>query len=318
MVSISMKNSISSRPGSLAAMQDGRSAVTLTEHRQAGRSPARMAQRRFAQDRLAVIGLIILTALILSALLAPLIAPYSPNDIDLSSLHSPPSFAHLLGTDRFGRDVLSRTLYGGRVSLSVAFLAVVIYQIIGLSIGALTGYFGGKVDFVLMRLVDVVMCLPSTMVILLLVAVLGAGFLNVMLAIALLAWIGTARIVRGQYLSEGGKDYVLAARTIGASSARIMFRHILPSVVSPLVVSATFGIASAILVESSLSFLGLGVAYPTATWGALIGEARDLSVLERMPWLWIPPGSVIVLTVLAVSFVGDGLRDALDPRVRID
>lgn len=277
-----------------------------------------MALRRFAQDRLAVIGLIILALLILSALLASLIAPYPPNDIDLSSLHSPPGSAHLLGTDRFGRDVLSRLVYGGRVSLSVAFLAVAIYEIIGLSVGALTGYLGGKVDFMIMRLVDVVMCLPATMVILLLVAILGPGFLNVMLAIALLNWIGPARLVRGQYLGESGKDYVLAARTIGASSSRIMFRHILPSVMSPLVVHATFGVAGAILVESSLSFLGLGVAYPTATWGALIGEARDLRILEHMPWLWIPPGSAIVLTVLAVSFVGDGLRDALDPRVRID
>ena len=278
-------------------------------------SPTKRAVRRLLQNRLAVVGMVILGLLVLSAVLAPFITPHPPNEIDLDYYRTPPSPAHPLGTDRFGRDVLSRILYGGRLSLSVGFLAVLAYEAIAIVLGAISGYFGGKVDLLIMRAVDLVMCFPSLIVILFMVAVLGPGFWNVMIAIALLTWTGPTRLVRGQYLSEAARDYVVAAKMLGAKSPRIMLRHILPSIISPVLVHATFGVAGAILTESALSFLGLGVALPTATWGTMMGEARELVILETMPWLWVPPGIAIVLTVLAVSFVGDGLRDALDPRV---
>ena len=277
-------------------------------------TPARRFVVRFLRHRLAVIGLVVITILALMAIAAPLVAPYEYQAQNLLQSRQPPSPEHTLGTDNFGRDVLSRVIYGGRVSLSVGLVAVGIYEAIAIILGAVAGYYGGASDWIIGRLVDVVMTFPSLMVIIFMVAVLGPSVFNCMLAIGILGWTGPTRLVRGQFLQLRQTDYVLAARASGAGDARIMFRHILPGGVAPLVVNATFGVASAILTEAGLSFLGLGVQPPTASWGNMMSAAQQLTILEQMPWLWLPPGIAIMLAVLSINFVGDGLRDALDPK----
>jgi len=225
-----------------------------------------------------------------------------------------PSSAHLLGTDSYGRDVLSRVIYGGRVSLSVGIIAVIIAQGIAVVLGSIAGYYGGASDWIVMRLVDVVMTFPWLIMVIMMVSLLGPSVFNAMLAIGILGWTHPTRLIRGQILSIREMDYVLAARSIGVPSRRIIARHVLPGVVGPLVVSATFMVASAILLEAGLSFLGLGVQPPIASWGNMMNAAMELIILEDMPWLWIPPGLMVALSVLAINFIGDGLRDALDPK----
>ncbi|MDQ6603737.1 MAG: ABC transporter permease, partial [Chloroflexota bacterium] len=201
----------------------------------------------------------------------------------------------------------------GRVSLSVGLVAVGIYTIIGLLLGALAGYYGGWVDSVIMRFADIVLSFPSLIIIITVVSILGPNIYNVMLVIGLLGWPPMARILRGLFLSLRERDFILASRTVGAPPARIIFKHLLPNALAPVIVAATFGIAQAILLEAGLSFLGLGVQPPTASWGNMLTDAQSLTVLESMPWLWIPPGIMIALAVLSINFIGDGLRDALDP-----
>lgn len=265
---------------------------------------------------MAVVGLTVLLLLTIGAVGAPVIARKSPYKVDLSSYRKPPSRAHVLGTDAAGRDVFSRLLYAGRVSLSVGLVAVSIYTAIGMTLGALAGYAGGWVDGFIMRLADVFLSFPSLIIIITMVAVLGPSIYNVMLAIGLLGWPPIARLLRGDLLSLREREFVTAARAIGAPGWRIITRHLLSNALAPIIVAATFGIANAILLEAGLSFLGLGVPPPTASWGNMLTDAQSLTVLESMLWLWIPPGVMIALAVLSINFIGDGLRDALDPHLR--
>ncbi|MEM7117680.1 MAG: oligopeptide ABC transporter permease [Chloroflexota bacterium] len=275
-------------------------------------SPGSRAMRRFFRHRLAMFGMVILIIMGLSALFAPLIAPYDPAAQDLVNFRQPPSAAHWLGTDGFGRDVLSRLIYGARPSLSVGLIAVTVYELIAVILGSIAGYYGGRVDWVIMRVVDVVMTFPSLIIIIFLVAILGPGLQNTIIAIAVLRWTEPTRLVRGQILSLREMDYVLAARSLGGKDGRIIRRHVLPGVVAPLVVHATFGVATAILLEAALSFLNLGILPPDSSWGNMMTAAQELVILEQMPWLWLPPGLAIMFAVLSINFVGDGLRDALD------
>lgn len=284
---------------------------------QKNQSPGRRTLRRFLRHRLAMFGLVALLLMTVLLVAAPWIAPYDYAAQDLARFREAPSVDHLLGTDSFGRDVLSRIIYGGRVSLSVGVIAVIIYETIAVVLGALAGYYGGKLDTVIMRLVDVVMTFPTLIIIIFLVTILGPSMYNVMLAIGILGWTGPTRLVRAQILSLREMDYITAAHGIGAPARRIILRHILPGVVAPLVVHATFGIATAILTEAGLSFLGLGVQPPTASWGNMMSDAKELVILEQMPWLWVAPGFCIMLSVLCINFLGDGLRDALDPRGKV-
>lgn len=270
--------------------------------------------RRFRRHRLATIGAAILLVLVVLAVAAPLIAPYDPFAIDLRAYRTPPSAAHWLGTDSSGRDVLSRVLYAGRISLSVGLVAVSIYIAIGVVLGGLAGFYGGWLDAAIMRLADVVLAFPSLIIIITVVALIGPSVYNVMIVIGCLGWPPIARLVRGNVLSLRERDFVAAARASGAGGGRILARHVLPNAVAPVIVAASFGMAQAILLEAALSFLGLGVQPPTPSWGNMLTDAQSFTVLEDMVWLWLPPGAMIALAVLAINFVGDGLRDALDPQ----
>ena len=269
---------------------------------------------RFRRHKLAAIGITMLTILSLAAIFAPLLTTYNPNAVDLSAYRMPPSSDHWLGTDSAGRDVYSRLLYAGRISLSVGLVAVSIYVLIGTVLGGLAGYFGGWVDGVIMRLADMVLSFPAIIVIITIVSIVGPSIVNVMLVIGLMGWPPIARLVRGEFLSLREREFVVASQATGASNLRIIFRHVFPNAMTPVIVNATFGMASAILLEAGLSFLGLGVQPPTASWGNMLNAAQSITILEEMPWLWVPPGLMIVIAVLSINFVGDGLRDALDPR----
>ncbi|MDR7482522.1 MAG: ABC transporter permease [Armatimonadota bacterium] len=277
-----------------------------------------LALRRFLRHRMAVVGLAVFTAVALMALAAPALAPHSPTAIDATAFQAAPSATHPLGTDSVGRDVLSRMIYAARVSLSVGVLAVAMYVVIGTTVGAIAGYAGGKVDLLLSRVMDVVLSFPPLIIILFAVSVVGRPSLwNVIIVLGLLGWPPVARLVRGQVLALRQQEFVLAARASGADDRAVVVRHLLPNAMAPVLVAATFGTANAILVEAALSFLGLGVQPPTPSWGNMLTDAQSLTVLERMPWLWLPPGVMILISVLAINFVGDGLRDALDPGLRL-
>jgi peptide/nickel transport system permease protein len=296
-----------------------------TEARQAGAAvaPTTTAARkrpgvwqRFRRHRVAVVGAAILLLLTLSAIGAPVLSGSNdPYRVDISAYRQGPKAGHLLGTDSSGRDVLARLLHAGRVSLSVGVVAVTIYTLIGTILGSFSGFYGGRVDQIIMRLADIVLSFPSLILIITVVSVLGPSIYNIMLVIGLLGWPPIARIVRALFLSLREREFVLASRTIGVPNGRIIFRHILPNAIAPVIVAATFGMANAILLEAGLSFLGLGVQPPTPSWGNMLTDAQSLTVLESMPWLWIPPGTMIALAVLSINFIGDGLRDALDPHL---
>lgn len=277
-------------------------------------SPTRRAWRSFGRHRLAITGLVVLAILVAGALLAPLISPYDPLAIDLRARNQPPSPAHWLGTDGNGRDILSRVLYGGRVSLAVGLAAVAIATAVGVLVGSVAGYFGGVADMLLMRLTDVVMALPLLVVVIAMVTITGPGVVSSVVAIGLLSWPSMARLVRAQFLKLRAVEFTEAARCLGLPPGRIIRRHLLPNAIDPVVVAVTFALSEAILLEAALSFLGLGVQIPTPSWGNMLRDAQTISVLEQQPWIWLPPGLLIMVAVLAINFVGDGLRDALDPR----
>lgn len=301
------------------ATQTSDASLVINNGRTAIQSPGRRAWRRFLRHRLAVLSLIFMVAVTLLVFpLAPVVAPAPPEKTDLRAVRQPPSAAHPLGTDLIGRDVLSRVLYGGRVSIAVGLTAVVIFMTIGTLLGSLAGYYGGKVDAIIMRVTDTFMAFPVLVILISIVAIVGPGLRNAMIAIGLIGWTGVARLVRGQILSVREMDFVLAAEALGVPRPRILRRHILPTIIAPVTVAGSFGIAGAILTEAGLSFLGLGVQVPTPSWGNMLNEAQSIQIIESFPWLWLPPGVMISLCVLAINFIGDGLRDALDPRMTLD
>ncbi len=251
--------------------------------------------------------------LFLAAVLAPILSPYDPNKQDLAERLLSPDLRHWMGTDQFGRDILSRMLHGARISLSVGLVAVFIYVTIGLGVGSLAGYYGGWIDMVLMRLVDVMLCIPTFFLILMVVAFVGPSLLNIMVIIGLTAWPDVARLVRGEILSLKQREFISAARIMGARDSRIILKHLLPNALGPVIVVSTLGVGSAILVESGLSFLGLGVQPPTASWGNMLMEGT--SHLLDAWWLVTFPGAAIFLTVLSYNLLGEGLRDLMDPRL---
>ena len=274
--------------------------------------------RRFWRHKPAVAGLIILIILILSAILAPLIT-MDPDALSVSERKQGPSAAHILGTDEAGRDVFARTLYGGRISLTIGLAATIIALIIGTAIGALAGYFGGPMDAFMMRLTDAFLCFPQLFVLIVLgtlirtteLRVLQGSILPIALVIGILSWMGLARLVRATFLSLKEKEFVEAARAAGGNNTRIMLRHVLPGAVGPIVVQASLLVAASIITESGLSYLGYGVQPPTATWGNLLKDAQPQ--MQQLPIFAIAPGMMIFLTVMSINFIGDGLRDALDP-----
>lgn len=273
--------------------------------------------KRFMKNKLAMFGLIVLVVLILVSILAPLLTKQTTSSIDLYNLSSKPSAEHLLGTDDLGRDVFARLVYGGRVSLGVGIIATLIQVIIGIIVGSIAGYFGGIVDSILMRIVDIVMCFPFFIMAITLAALVGPSVINLIIIIAVLTWTDIARIVRAEVLSVKKREFIEAADALGLNHFQIIVKHILPNVLSPILVAATLGIASAILTEAGLSFLGMGVKPPTPSWGNMLSAAQNMRVLKNQWWLWMPPGLMIFLTVLSINFLGDGLRDALDPKEKV-
>lgn len=271
--------------------------------------------RRFKKNRLAVFGGIIVFILFTIAILAPFIAPHDPDAINVKHVLEPPSLQHPFGTDDLGRDILSRVIYGSRISLAVGFVAVGIATIAGIIFGALSGYYGRWADTVIMRFVDIMLAIPTFFLILAVIAMLEPGIWNIMIVIGLTSWMGVARLVRAEFLSLKEREFVLAARALGASDFRIIFRHILPNAMSPVLVSAVLGIAGAVLVESALSFLGIGVQPPTASWGNILTIGKDN--IEIAWWISVFPGLAIFVTVLAYNLLGEGIRDSIDPRLKI-
>ena len=274
----------------------------------------RLAWRRFRRHRLALVGLVILTVFVVLAVLAPWLAPFDPTSLDLRAIRQGPNEVHLLGTDPVGYDVFSRFVWGARTSLIVGFGAVAISVAIGTTLGVLAGFYGGWVDLTIGRIIDTLMSLPELLLVAVFVSVIGPSLQSVVFVIALLTWPRIARLVRGQYLVLRESEFVIAARVVGATDRSIILRHLLPNVMGPLSVAATYYIALAILLEAALSFLGLGVRPPAPSWGNMVNLATNISTLQNLPWVWVPPALAIALVVLAINFVGDGLRDALDPR----
>lgn len=273
--------------------------------------------KRFLKNKLAVLGLVLLTIFVLAAVFAPFITSFDRDSIDLMSIESAPNSLHILGTDELGRDVFTRLLYGGRVSLGVALCATVIQLIIGVSLGCISGFYGKWVDNIIMRIVDVFMCFPFFVIAITIAALFGASVWNVIFIIGLLQWTGVARIVRAQILSLKQSEFVEAARAMGLNSFEIISRHLIPNVLSPIIVNATLNVATGILMEAGISFLGLGVKQPQPSWGNMLSAAQSMRVLQYEWWLWIPAGLLVFLSVLSINFVGDGLRDALDPKMKI-
>ena len=259
-------------------------------------------------------GFILTVAIVIMALAAPLLAPYDPNLQDTSRRLEAPSKQHLLGLDDLGRDVLSRIVWGARISLMVGFSVVILASLVGVTLGAISGYFGGIIDTLIMRLTDILLAFPGILLAIALVAVLGPKLPNVILALATIGWVGYARLVRGQVLKVREMEYVTAAKALGAKSPRVIIRHVLPNVINPVIVMATLGLAGAILSEAALSFLGLGVQPPTPSWGAMLTSGRRYLGLANH--LAIFPGAAIMAAVMGLNFLGDGLIDALDPKYR--
>ncbi|MGC9333960.1 MAG: ABC transporter permease, partial [Anaerolineae bacterium] len=280
---------------------------------------ASMVWRRFRRHPGAIAGAIVLTVIILGVVLAPL-SPYDPETSDMSSRLAPPSLAHPFGTDQLGRDMLTRCLYGGRISLTVGFLVVLITLIIGVPVGAVAGFFGGWIDNVLMRITDAALSLPALMVLILLSAILREvelplvqrnSVLTIAMVIGVLSWMTVARLVRASFLTIREQEFILAARCIGTPNLRMMGRHILPNAIGPIIVESTLEMGYAIMEEAGLSFLGFGIQPPTPSWGNLLNSAWQHMI--KHPWLAIFPGVMIFLTIISINYIGDGLRDAFDP-----
>ncbi|MDB8791973.1 ABC transporter permease [Romboutsia sp. 1001216sp1] len=266
------------------------------------------------KNKLILIGMSILITLIIVSFIGPLFLKQNINSVDLYNISSPPSSEHLLGTDDLGRDVLARLLYGGRVSLLVGVFATMLQVIIGSILGILAGYFGGIVDTIIMRNVDIVMCFPFFIVAIALAAIVGPSVVNLIVIIAVLSWTDIARIVRAEVLSIKERDFIMASKAIGFNNFDIILKHIIPNILSSILVAMTLSMATAILMEASLSFLGMGVKPPMPSWGNMLTAAQNMRTLSSEWWLWIPPGFMIIVSVLAINFLGEGLRKKLDPK----
>jgi peptide/nickel transport system permease protein len=269
---------------------------------------------KIIRNRLALFGLIIVITLFAVAVFAPFISPYNYKNIDVQNILMPPSSTHFFGTDDLGRDVYSRMIWGARISLAVGFVSVGISTLIGITLGALAGYYGKYTDMIIMRLVDIMLCIPGFFLILAVIAFLGPNIFNIMVIIGLTSWMGVARLVRAEFLSLKEREFVLGAKASGASDFRIIFIHILPNALAPVFISAVLGVAAAVLLESSLSFLGLGIQPPTPSWGNILTDGK--SNIEIAWWLSVFPGLGILITVLGYNLLGEGLRDALDPKFK--
>jgi peptide/nickel transport system permease protein len=269
--------------------------------------------RRFSRNRLSLTALFAVFAIITLAVFAGVISPRDPMAIDVHNVLSPPSWAHPFGTDELGRDVLSRMIWGSRVSLKVGFIAVGLAILVGTIVGSVAGFYGGKIDALLMRFVDIMLAFPTFFLILAVIAILEPSIYTIMAVIGFTGWMDVARLVRAEFLTLRERDFVVAAKALGASNLRTMFKHILPNALAPVFVAATFGVAGAILIESGLSFLGLGVQPPNPSWGNILTAGKDN--IEVAWWLSLFPGLAILVTVLSYNLVGEGLRDALDPRL---
>jgi peptide/nickel transport system permease protein len=274
----------------------------------------RLFWKRFRKNLLAMIGAVIVVILFVVAALAPYISPYDPGQINIKIVLQEPSSEHPFGTDALGRDVLSRMIWGSRISLLVGFVAVGIASLIGVFLGALSGYYGRWVDNLIMRFVDIMLCFPTFFLILAVVAFLEPSIWNIMIIIGVTGWMGVARLVRAEFLSLKERDFTIAEKALGAKDFRIIFRHILPNAMAPVLVSATLGVAGAILTESALSFLGIGVQPPTPSWGNILTAGKDN--IEIAWWLSLYPGLAILITVLGYNLLGEGIRDAIDPRLK--
>ncbi len=269
---------------------------------------------RFSKNKIAVAGSAVVILLFIVSLLAPWISPYDPGEINLGMVLSPPSGSHLFGTDQLGRDVLSRMIWGSRISLKVGFVATGIAILIGTILGATAGYYGRWIDATIMRFVDIMLCFPAFFLILAVIAFLEPSIWNIMIVIGITGWMGITRLVRADFISIKERDYVQAARAIGASDRRIIFLHILPNAMASVLVAATLGVAGAILTESALSFLGIGVQPPIPSWGNILTAGKDN--IDIAWWLSLYPGLAILITVLGYNLLGEGIRDSLDPRLK--
>ena len=269
--------------------------------------------KRFRKNRLAVSGGIIVLTLFCIAAFAPIISPYNQNDIDRKHILEPPGLKHPLGTDDLGRDLLSRMIWGSQISLAVGFVAVGIATFLGMILGAFSGYYGGWTDRIIMRFIDVMLSIPTFFLILAVIAFVGPSIWNIMIVIGITSWMGVARLVRAEFLSLKEREYVLAAKALGVSDVRIIFMHIMINGLAPVLISAVLGVASAVLVESALSFLGLGVQPPTPSWGNILTLGKDN--IEIAWWLSVFPGLAILITVLGYNLLGEGIRDSIDPRL---
>ncbi|MCC6703737.1 MAG: ABC transporter permease [Thermomicrobiales bacterium] len=285
---------------SMAALTEVRKGATLWQ--------------RYRKHKMAVVGLAFMILLVGLAVFAPWLGTIDPTKTSLMDSLQPPSRQHWLGTDLSGRDIWSRLAYAARISLIAGVGSTLIASVIAIILGSISGFYGGVVDNFIMRVTDVIMCIPDLIIIMALVSVLGPGLINIVIAIGVLGWTGKTRLLRAQILAVREKEYVTAARCSGATNKRIMFRYVLPNSFTPILVAGTLSVAGAILTEASLSFLGFGILPPNPSWGEMLNGARSLTRLQENPWIWMPPGIMILLTVLAINFIGDGLQDSLDPR----
>jgi len=280
-------------------------------------SAGQIAKKKFFQNKMAVLGLIVIILFVILSVFAPLFTKLDPNQTDLLNIRGCPNAEHILGTDDLGRDIFTRLLYGGRISIAVGVISMALQLAIGVTVGTLAGYFGGILDKIVMRIVDVIMCFPFFVIAIALASVLGGSMTNLVLIIGMLMWPGIARIVRSQVLVIKENEFIMGARALGLNWLEIIFSHVLPNIASSVLVASTLSVASGILMEATLSFLGLGVNPPDPSWGNMLVAAQSMSVLKNQWWMWIPAGTAVVLMVLAVNFFGDGLRDALDAKSKI-
>lgn len=284
-------------------------------------SPWRTAFRRLRRNKMAMFGMIVLTFMVLFSFVGPYFSPYQDAKIRVADANKPPSPAHWLGTDNLGRDMLLRVMDAGKISLLVGIVATILIVVIGGIVGSISGYYGGWVDMILMRFVDIMYAIPTLPILILLGAILSdlkvppdQRIFIVMFMLGALGWMGVARLVRSQILSLKEQEFMIANEVLGIRDSRKIFRHLLPNTIPIIIVTATLSVAGSILTESVLSYLGLGVIPPTPSWGQMLSVANNIIDFQKRPWLWIPPGVAILVTVVAINFIGDGLRDALDPK----